>query len=122
MSPDLSDYTALSRSLVFNSATRSQKVTLSIRDDIAVEDQFEQFFITLWKYGHGSTVMLNRPTASVTIEDNDSEFPLQNTQDCLHSHMSTFCNFFLLQWLQLDLTGPIQCVKMLAALVSLYLY
>ena len=79
---------------MFNSATRSQKVTVSIRDDIAVEDKFEQFFITLWKYEYDSTIILNRPNASVTIEDNDSEFPLQNTQDCMHSSMSTFCNFF----------------------------
>ena len=52
-------------------------MTVSIRDDIAVEDKFEQFFITLRKYEYDSTIMLNRPTASVTIEDNDSEFSLQ---------------------------------------------
>ena len=69
-------------------------MTVSIRNDMVVEDQFERFFINLRKYGYDSTVMLNRPTASVTIEDNDSEFPLQNTQDCMHSSMSTFCNFF----------------------------
>ena len=70
-----SDYTALNRSLVFNGAFRSQKVTVSIQDDMIVEDQFEQFFINLRKYD--SAVILNGPTtANITIEDDDSELSL----------------------------------------------
>ena len=38
---------------------------------MVVENQFEQFFINLREYE--SAVILNGPTASVTIEDNDSE-------------------------------------------------
>ena len=49
-------------------------VTVSIRDDMVVEYQFEQFFINLRRYD--SAVILSRPTASVTIEDNDSELSL----------------------------------------------
>ena len=76
-----SDYTAISRSLVFNGAVRSQMVTVSIRDDIIVEDQFEQFFINLRNYWNDSAVILNGPTtASVTIEDNDGELSLD---DCV---------------------------------------
>ena len=52
-------------------------VTVSIRDDMAVENQFERFFINLSNYWYESDVILNGPTASVTIEDNDSEFCLQ---------------------------------------------
>jgi len=52
-------------------------VTVSIRDDMLVENQFEQFFINLRNYWYDSAVILNVPTASVTIEDNDSEFFLQ---------------------------------------------
>jgi len=68
-----SDYTAVSRYryLRFNGATRSHIVTVSIRDDMVVEDQFEQFFINLREYE--SAVILNGPKASITIEDNDSE-------------------------------------------------
>ena len=69
-----SDYTTISRSLVFNGATRSQIVTVPIRDDTVVENQFEQFFINLREYE--SAVILNEPTASVTIEDNDSELSM----------------------------------------------
>ena len=72
MSPDLSDYTAITKSLVFNGATTSQMVTVSIRDDMAVEDQFERFFINLRSYWNESDVILNGTTASVTIEDDDS--------------------------------------------------
>ena len=78
LSPDLSDYTAMNRSLVFNSATSSQMVTVSIQDDMLVENQFEQFFINLENYWYDSAVILNGPTASVTIEDNDSELSLNN--------------------------------------------
>ena len=76
----LSDYTAISRSLVFNGATRSQIVTVPIRDDMVVEDQFEQFFINLSNYWYESAVILNGSTAIVIIEDNDSELSLH---DCV---------------------------------------
>ena len=80
ISPDLSDYTAVDRSLVFNGATRSRMVTVSIRDDMAVEDQFERFFINLSNYWYESAVILNGSTAIVIIEDNDSELSLH---DCV---------------------------------------
>ena len=53
-------------------------VTVSIRDDMLVENQFERFFINLRNYWYESAVILSRPTTSVSIEDNnDSEFSLQ---------------------------------------------
>ena len=117
-----SDYTAISRHLVFNGATRSQMVTVSIQDDMAVEDQFEQFFINLRNYWNDSAVILNGPTtASVTIEDNDGELSLD---DCVSHYQFVLVGStcFLLQWLQLDSMEPIQCVKMLVALMLLYLF
>ena len=118
-----SDYTAINRSLVFNGATRSQIVTVSIRDDMAVENQFERFFINLSNYWYESAVILSQPTASVTIEDNnDSEFSLQYTNVCMCTRMSIFKTSFLPQRLQLDSMEPTQCVKMLVALVLLYLF
>ena len=74
MSPDLSDYRAVNRYLVFNDATRSHMVTVFIQDDMVVENQFERLSINLRRYD--SAVILTRPTASVTIEDNDSELSL----------------------------------------------
>ena len=94
MSPDLSDYTAINRSLVFNGTTRSQIVTVYIRDDMAVEDQFEQFFINLRSYWNDSAIILSQPTASVTIEDDDGELSLQYTKDCTFTRMSICHNFF----------------------------
>ena len=44
---------------------------------MVVENQFERFFINLRNYWYEPAVILNGPTASVTIEDNDSEFFLQ---------------------------------------------
>ena len=87
-----SDYTAISRSLVFNGAVSSQMVTVSIRDDMVVENQFERFFINLRNYE--SAVILNGSTASVNIEDNDSELSLQYTKDCMCTRMSIYHNFF----------------------------
>ena len=75
ISPGLSDYGAVYRYLVFNDATSSQMVTVSIRDDMVVENRFERFFINLRRYN--SAVILSRPTASVTIEDNDSKLSLK---------------------------------------------
>ena len=52
-------------------------MTVSIRDDMVVENQFEQFFINLRKYyWYESAVIFSRP-ARVTIEDNDSELFLK---------------------------------------------
>ena len=92
--PDLSDYTAINRSLVFNGATRSHMVTVTIRDDMAVEDQFEQFFINLRNYWYESAVILDGSTASVTIEDNDSELSLQYIKNCMCTRMSIYHNMF----------------------------
>ena len=74
ISPDLSDYRAIDRSLIFNSATRSQMVTVYIQDDMLVENQSEEFFIKLRV--DDSAVILNRQTTRVTIKDNDSELSM----------------------------------------------
>ena len=93
-------------------------VTVSIRDDMVVENQFEQFFINLRNYWYESAVILNEPTASVTIEDNDSEFILQYT--CVPE--CQFITTFFYQWSRLDSVEPILCERMLVALVLLYLF
>ena len=72
--PASTDYTALSRSLVFNGATGSQTVLIPIQDDMVVENQFESFFIRLST--SDSAVMLDPVSANVTVEDNDSELSL----------------------------------------------
>ena len=98
MFPHMSeDYSAVSRSLVFNAATTSQMVTVSIRDDMAVEDQFERFFINLRNYWYDSAVVLSRPTASVTIEDDDSELSLQYTYISTCTQCQSFTTSFLHQ-------------------------
>ena len=84
----------MNRSLVFNGATSSQMVTVSIQDDMLVENQFERFFINLENYWYDPAVILNGPTASVTIEDNDSEFSLKCTKDSMCGRLSIFHNFF----------------------------
>ena len=123
MSPDLSDYTAINRYLVFNGATTSQTVTVPIRDDMTVEDQFEWFFINLRNDWYDSAIVLDEATASVTIEDNDSELSIHCTKDCMCARMSFFfTTSVLIQWLQSGSMEPILCVKTLVALVSLYLY
>ena len=73
-SPAPSDYTTLTNSLVFNGATSSQTVTLTIQDDNVVEQQFENFFMNLRTFD--SAVILNPATANVTVEDNDSKLVL----------------------------------------------
>ena len=72
--PASTDYTALSRSLVFNGATGSQTVLIPIQDDMVVENQFESFSIRLST--SDSAVMLDPVSANVTVEDNDSELSL----------------------------------------------
>ena len=69
-------------------------MTVSIRDDMAVENQFEQFFINLSNYWNESAVIMSQPTASVTIEDDDSELSLQYINVCTCTIMSIFHNFF----------------------------
>ena len=69
-------------------------LTITIQDDMVVENQFERFFINLRNYWYESAVILNGATTSVTIEDNDSEFFLQYTKDCRCTRMSIYSNFF----------------------------
>jgi len=66
-----SDYTALTNSLVFNGATSSQTVTVTIQDDNVVEQQFENFILSLCVFD--PTVILSPVTANVIIEDDDSK-------------------------------------------------
>ena len=72
-----------------------------------VEDQFEQFFINLRNYWYESAVILNGPTASVTIEDNDSEFFLQYTKRLLVYQNVNFSQFIFYfsghNWIQWDI-------------------
>ena len=69
-------------------------VTVSIRDDMIVENQFERFFINLRNYWYESAVILSQPTASVTTEDDDSELSLQCTKNCMCTRMSIYYNIF----------------------------
>ena len=84
--PASSDYTTLTRSLVLNGATRSQTVTIPIRDDMVVENQFELFSINLSTSDFA--VMLDPVSATVTVEDNDSELSPQQTKVCICTKMS----------------------------------
>ena len=61
----------------------------SIRNDMVVENQFEFFRIYLRNYD--SAVVFDGATASVTIEDDDSELSLQSAK-CLH--VKWYDNFF----------------------------
>ena len=67
-------------------------VTVFIRDDMIVENQFERFFINLRNYWYESAVILSQPTASITIEDDDSELSLQYTKNCMCTRMSIYYN------------------------------
>ena len=61
---------------------------------MAVENQFERFFINLKNYWYESAVILSRPTASVTIEENnDSEFSLLYTSICICTRMPLYYDF-----------------------------
>ena len=84
--PASSDYTTLTRSLVLNGATNSQTVTIQIRDDMVVENQFEFFSINLST--SDSAVMLDPVSAAVTVEDNDSELSPQYTRVYIYTKMS----------------------------------
>ena len=84
--PASSDYTTLTRALVLNGATGSQTVTIQIRDDMVVENQFEFFSINLST--SDSAVMLDPVSAAVTVEDNDSELSPQYTRVYIYTKMS----------------------------------
>lgn len=84
--PASSDYTTLTRSLVLNGATNSQTVTIQIRDDMVVENQFEFFSINLST--SDSAIMLDPVSAAVTVEDNDSELSPQYTRVYIYTKMS----------------------------------
>ena len=70
-SPATSDYRGVYRYLVFNGATRSQTVTVTIQDDGVVEPQSENFFLDLRT--SDSAVILGLSTITITIEDDDSK-------------------------------------------------
>ena len=84
--PASSDYTTLTRALVLNGATGSQTVTIQIRDDMVVENQFEFFSINLST--SDSAIMLDPVSAAVTVEDNDSELSPQYTRVYIYTKMS----------------------------------
>ena len=62
------DYIVTSSDLMFNAATSSQTVTIPILEDNIVEGS-ETIIVTLTSADPAA--VLNPPTASVTIEDND---------------------------------------------------
>ena len=64
------DYTVTNSDLTFVAATSSQNVTISILEDDIVEGS-ETIIVTLTSTN--SAAILSLPSASVTIEDNDSE-------------------------------------------------
>ena len=64
------DYTAVSRNLTFNATVSSQMVTISILDDLVVEN-FEMFTLALTSTD--PAVILNPSSSNVTIEDLDSK-------------------------------------------------
>ena len=64
------DYTVTSSDLTFEAATSSQTVTIPIVDDDIVEGS-ETIIVTLTSAD--PAVILNPPSASVTIEDNDGK-------------------------------------------------
>ena len=100
--PAPSDYTALNNLLVFNDANRSQTLTVTIQDDNVVEQQFENFVMSLCVFD--PTVILSPVTANVIIEDDDSKLTHSVSYSiqwlCTYISMSTatllFC--FLFQW------------------------
>ena len=64
------DYTVTSCDLTFDAVTSSQTVTIPILDDNIVED-FETIVVTLTS--NDPAAIVNPPSASVTIEDNDGK-------------------------------------------------
>jgi len=73
-SPAPSDYMrGLPRSLVFNGGTRSQTVTVTIRNDTIVEQQFESIFMSLRTRYSDPAVILSPGNTTITIEDDDGK-------------------------------------------------
>ena len=64
------DYTVTSSDWTFNTTTSSQTVAIPIIEDDTVED-FETIIVTLTSADPAA--ILNPPSASVTIEDNDGK-------------------------------------------------
>ena len=62
--------------------------------------------------------ILNPASADITIEDDDSEKPL----NILWESIACKCHFSHLQWSQLDSMEHIQCERMMESLVLLYLF
>jgi len=77
-------------------------VTVTIEDDMVVEQQFENFFLDLKTYD--SAVKLSPRTTIITIEDDDGKLTPQCklAHGCVKISMFTFTRF-LLQWLQMVL-------------------
>ena len=85
------DYGYYGTSYYFDGATRSRTITIHIRNDMVVENQFELFYIYLWNYYSDSAVMLDPATAIVTIEDDDSELSLHSAKGL---HVKWYDNLF----------------------------
>ena len=64
------DYTVTGSDLTFNTATSSQTVTITILEDIIVEGS-ESIIVNITSAD--PAVILNPPSASVTIEDDDGK-------------------------------------------------
>ena len=80
---------------------------------MVVENRFEQFFINLGKYD--SAVILIRPTASVTIEDNDSEL---SVKICRCIRLSV-CSLFPTSVVTIGFNGT-YCVREDTGVFSIY--
>ena len=85
MYPDSSDYGYYCTSYFY--LTGSRTLTLYIQNDMVVENQFEFFYIRLWP--RDSAVILDTATASVTIEDDDSELSPDSVKVCMCNGMTT---------------------------------
>ena len=64
------DYTVTSSDLTFNAVTSSQTVTIPLHEDIIVEGS-ETIIVNVTSADPAA--ILNPPSASVTIEDNDGK-------------------------------------------------
>ena len=54
-------------------------MTVTIQDDTVVEQQFEDFFVSLRTRYYDSAVILSPGTTTITIEDDDSKL-IYNSQ------------------------------------------
>ena len=48
-------------------------MTVTIQDDTVVEQQFEDFFVSLRTHYHDPAVIVSPGTTTITIEDDDSK-------------------------------------------------